>query len=74
MKEYLVEWSIEITAESPEGAARQAWAIVRAEDSRADHFEVTLAECVQDDAPDGDAVVSFETWNVNISELDDAEG
>lgn len=40
MKEYLVEWSIELSAESPEDAARQALEIQRDPDSSATVFYV----------------------------------
>jgi len=40
MKEYLVQWEIELKAESAEDAARQALAIMRDPDSMATVFDV----------------------------------
>ena len=40
MKEYLVTWQIEITADTPEDAAREAFMIHRDPDSMATVFEV----------------------------------
>jgi len=40
MKEYRVTWEIDITADTPENAARQALAIQRDVNSRATNFNV----------------------------------
>lgn len=40
MPDYSVEWRIEITAENREAAAREAWRLMRARLSTANHFHV----------------------------------
>jgi hypothetical protein len=40
MPDFLVEWSIDLEADSAEDAARQAWALMRGEDSTANSFRV----------------------------------
>lgn len=40
MPEYLIEWTIELDAESPEDAARAALAIMRDPDSQSTVFKV----------------------------------
>ena len=44
MPEYTVTWTIEIEAETPEQAARQARRIQLDPSNRSDHFEVTDEE------------------------------
>ena len=40
MKHYVVTWEIDVDAGTPEEAARQAWAHMRAVDSTANVFDV----------------------------------
>lgn len=40
MKTYRVEWSIDVDADTPELAAKRAWAMMRGEHSTANVFEV----------------------------------
>ena len=39
-KKYLVEWTIDMDAESPREAAQKAWEAMRTVDSTANHFSV----------------------------------
>lgn len=61
MKDYLVEWSIDITADCPEAAAREALRIQRDSDSWATTFDVIPA--------DG----SGEAIQIDVQKLDDEE-
>lgn len=60
MPEYLVQWRIQVDADSPEDAARDAWAAIRREGSVANVFDVT----------------DVSTYDVTVVDLDelDAEG
>lgn len=51
MPDYSVEWRIEVTAENPGAAAREAWRLMRARLSTANHFHVydELGECEEID-------------------------
>lgn len=40
MADFLVTWSIDITADTPEAAAREAWRLMRNEGSIANVFDV----------------------------------
>jgi hypothetical protein len=60
MTEYLVEWSIEVSADSPEEAARTALAIQRKHDSSATVFNVY--------AENGDPV------QIDLTEIDEGRG
>lgn len=55
-KEYVVEWAIEVVADSPEAAAKAAWDMMRDPDSTANVFDVIEAdgsgEAVQVDLQD----------------------
>lgn len=44
MPDYLVQWEINITADSPEAAAREAWYYMRKPDSTANVFDVVGEE------------------------------
>lgn len=55
-KEYLVTWQIEVLADSPEDAARQALAVQRDPGSLATYF--TTAE----KTPEGDLFIENETF------------
>ena len=51
MADYSVEWRIEISADTPEAAAREAWRLMRLRTSTANHFHVydELGECEEVD-------------------------
>lgn len=51
---YVVTWEMDIDAETPQDAARQAWAAMRAEDSTANVFDVLDedGECTRVDLED----------------------
>lgn len=42
--DYVVEWSIDVVAESPQAAAAQAWELLRAPHSTANVFDVIPAD------------------------------
>lgn len=59
MDDYHVTWEIEVCADTPEEAAREAWRLMRVSDSTANVFDVTL--------PDE----SGETIRVDLQELEE---
>ena len=44
MSRFVVTWEIDMDAETPQDAARQAWALMRAPESTANVFDVLDAE------------------------------
>ena len=54
MTHYVVTWEIDVDAETPQDAARQAWELMRAEDSTANVFDVLDedGECTRVDLED----------------------
>jgi len=53
---YVVTWEMDIDAETPQDAARQAWALMRAKDSTANVFDVLDADggCTRVDLMEGE--------------------